>query len=235
MGGGWIDVVWNLFGISETLNWYSWFVCFYILTILFMPFLSRFYTRYPKFGWIFSIMLFYVISVFTYLFTDWQSNLLFHNFFIFTTNVPVVIVGYMCGFWNKQGGIPLWFEGSSRWWLSLSAILCILLFKALNISTMGFSLEAFYTPIFVFASLGILKFVKCDILKGFLWKVGDLSMYMWFFHAIFFTETVNLYTKYLVMEPYHTYLYTLFMTFVLTYVGSWCFQKLLTPIMNKIK
>ena len=60
-------------------------------------------------------------------------------------------------------------------------------------------------------------------------------MYMWFFHAIFFTESVNLYTKNWVFKPFYSFPWTLLITFVLTYLGSWIIKKALTPIIIKIR
>ena len=238
IGGGknhFVEIVYNLFGISESLNWYSWFVFFYILTILAMPFLHRFYMRFPKFGWLVSILGFYGLTVLIHTFLPWSVYPILQNVFTFTSLVPVVIVGYMCAYWNSQGLIPKWFEGKHKWHLSLMTILLVLVIQALRIPTMGFCIQAFYTPFLIFAIIGIFNSYSLNVVRHFLLKVGDLSMYMWFFHAVFFTETVNLYTKNLVMEPFHSFPYTLLMTFVLTYLGSWCFKKLLTPIMNKIK
>ena len=232
---GGMEIVYNLFGISESLNWYSWFVFFYILTILAMPFLHRFYMRFPKFGWLVSILGFYGLTVLIHTFLPWSVYPILQNVFTFTSLVPVVIVGYMCAYWNSQGLIPKWFEGKHKWHLSLMTILLVLVIQALRIPTMGFCIQAFYTPFLIFAIIGIFNSYSLNVVRHFLLKVGDLSMYMWFFHAVFFTETVNLYTKNLVMEPFHSFPYTLLMTFVLTYLGSWCFKKLLTPLINKIK
>ena len=230
-----LEIVYNLFGISESLNWYSWFVCFYILEIISMPFLHRLFVRFPKYGWMVAIVCFYVFAALIHTFLPWDSNLILLNIFIFSNLIALVIVGYMCAFWNYKGLLPKWFEGKNKWWLSLLVILLVLIIQGLQLPTKGFCIQAFYTPFFIFAIVGLFNSHSLNGISRFLQKVGDLSMYMWFFHAVFFTETVNLYTKNLVMEPFHSFPYTLLMTFVLTYLGSWCFKKLLTPIMNKIK
>ena len=60
-------------------------------------------------------------------------------------------------------------------------------------------------------------------------------MYMWFIHAIFFTETVNHYTKHLVFSSsFNCFIYTFIMTFAITYAIAWIIKKMLTPIINKI-
>jgi hypothetical protein len=238
MGGGnsWpINLIYNLFGISESLNWYSWFVCFYILTILSLPCLHKFYERFPQWGWLISIFAYYAMEVAIHCVPNWNASPLLNNVFILASNIPLVIVGYQCGYWNSKGQLPKWFEGRRRLSIALIAIGAVMLLNAFRFPVAGFCIQAFYTPILIFAVVGIFNSFEPSWLSKGLQKVGDLSMYMWFFHAIFFTTTVNLYTKALVFEPFHNYCYTLAMTFILTYAGSWAIKKLLSPVMQAIK
>lgn len=231
-----LDLFYNFFGISESLNWYSWFVCFYILSILSLPYLHRHvFSRFPRWGWIVTILVCYVIEIAIHSIPNWNAMPLVQNLFIFFSTFPLIVVGYQCGQWNRDGRLPRWFEGRSRLALALAAVAAVMLLKSFNLNTFGFCIQAFYTPFLVFALVGIFNSFELPRLKRFLVKVGDLSMYMWFFHAIFFTTTVNAYTRLLVFEPIHHYFYTLLMTFVLTYAGSWLFKQMLTPILNKIK
>ena len=149
--------------------------------------------------------------------------------------MPNVIVGFMCAKWNREGKLPNWFEGRDKLWLCFVAIFIVLVIQGLNIPTKGLPLNALITPFFIFAVVGIFNSSERKPIKRFLTKVGDLSMYMWFFHAIFFTDTVNLYTKNLVFEPFHCFFYTFAMTFIQSYIASWVIKKLITPVMNKIK
>lgn len=141
----------------------------------------------------------------------------------------------MCAMWNTQGKLPHWFEVEKRMPIALLAIVVVIALQTLQIPTAGFCVQAFYTPFLVFALVGIFNSFKLKRLKQGFTKVGDLSMYMWFFHAIFFTETVNLYAKNLVFEPFHNFFYTFTMTFVLTYLGSWIIKNIVSPIINRIK
>lgn len=235
-GGNWlVGLIYNMFGCVETLNWYSWFVGVYCISILFMPLLDKLFQKYPKYGWITAILVFYAAAVLLHFIPGWADMPLVSMLFTTFRIIAIIIVGYMCAMWNEQGKIPRWFEGKSRLLLSILAICAVLLIQAANIPSAGFCIQAFYTPIFVFAIVGICNSFDSKWLKSALSKVGDLSMYMWFFHAIFFTESVNLYTKNLVFEPFHTWAYTFVMTFVLTYLGSWGIQAALSPIIKRIK
>ena len=231
-----LDLIYNYFGISESLNWYSWFVCFYILSILSLPFLHRYIlSRFPQLGWLISIAGCYLIEVAILAIPNYSSMPIIFNLFIFVSTFPIVVMGYQCGKWNQEGKLQPWFEGENRLFLALSTVGAVMLLKSFTIRTFGFCIQAFYTPLLIFALVGIFNSFSLTHLSRFLTNVGDLSMYMWFFHAIFFTTTVNGYAKYLVFEPIHNYFYTLFMTFVITYAGSWIFKKTLSPIINKIK
>lgn len=141
----------------------------------------------------------------------------------------------MCAMWNMQGKLPHWFEGKKRLPVALLTIAIVVALQTLQIPTAGFCVQAFYIPFLVFALVGIFNSFELKWLKKGLTKVGDLSMYMWFFHAIFFTATVNLYTQWLVFTPFHNYFYTLFMTFALTYIASWGIKKIISPVIKRIK
>lgn len=141
----------------------------------------------------------------------------------------------MCAMWNAQGKLPHWFEGKKRIPLALLTIVAVVVLQSIDIPSAGFCIQTFYMPFLIFAVVGIFNSIELKWLSKGLIKVGNLSMYMWFFHAIFFTETVNLYTKNLVFEPFHSFFYTFTMTFVLTYLGSWIIKNIVSPIINRIK
>lgn len=229
-----IQLIYNMFGLVESLNWYSWFVGFYCICILIMPFLHKVLDRY-KYGWLVSTLGFYVVAVGVHTIPKWDSIPIIAILFTSFRLIPLIIVGYMCAMWNTQGKLPHWFEVEKRMPIALLAIVVVIALQTLQIPTAGFCVQAFYTPFLVFALVGIFNSFKLKRLKQGFTKVGDLSMYMWFFHAIFFTETVNLYAKNLVFEPFHNFFYPFTMTFVLTYLGSWIIKNIVSPIINRIK
>ena len=230
------DVIYNMFGISLSLNWYSWFVCFYILAILSLPYLHRIIKiTPPRYGWLIVLLGYYVPSAGLHFLPNWDTNPLLYSLFNYSTVMPNVVLGFMCAKWNHEGVLPTWFEGKKKLPLCILVVIVVLLIPGLNIPTKGFPLHAFITPFFIFAIVGIFNSFQLKNVTSCLTKVGDLSMYMWFFHALFFTTTVNLYTKNLVFEPFHCFLYTFVMTFGLSYIASWIIKKLLTPIINRIK
>lgn len=230
-----VELLYNMFGFIETLNWYSWFVGFYCFSILLMPALHKLFQKFQRFGWWAAIIAFYILAAGIHSILGWDTMPIVHMMFITCTLIPLIIVGYMCAMWNAQSKIPAWFEGRGHIPLALLTIAAVLVVNALKIQTAGFCIQAFYTPLLIFAVVGIFNSIDVNWLSKGLTKVGNLSMYMWFFHAIFFTVTVNLYTKQLVFDPIHNYFYTLFMTFVLTYIGSWIIKKIVSPILNVIK
>lgn len=182
-----------------------------------------------------SIIVYYVAEVLVHAIPGYDSMPLVQNLFTYLSLFPLVIEGYQCGQWNQEVKLPNWFEGRNKLALDLAVVMAVFLIKSIKISTFGFCIQAFYTPFLVFALVGIFNSFSLTGLKKFLVNIGDLSMFMWFFHAIFFTTTVNGYTRYLVFEPVHNYFYTLIMTFVFTYAGSWLFKKALSPIIKRIK
>lgn len=229
-----MQLIYNMFGLEETLNWYSWFVGFYCICILIMPFLCKVLDKY-KYCWILAIIGFYVIAVGLHVIPNWDSVPIVAIMFTSFRLIPLIIVGYMCAMWNAHGKLPRWFEGKKHIPHALFTILVVIVLQSIGIPSAGFCLQAFYMPFLIFAVVGIFNSIELKWLSKGLIKVGDLSMYMWFFHAIFFTDTVNLYTKNLVFGPIHNFFYTLLATFILTYVGSWIIKKIVSPIIIRIK
>jgi hypothetical protein len=164
-----------MFGVSESLNWYSWFVCFYILTILSLPFLHKFYTRVSQWGWLISIFAYYVLECAIHFIPNWSSYPLIQSVFNYTLCIPLVLVGYQCGYWNNNGQLPKWFEGRRRLSIALIAICAVMLINAFRFPVAGFCIQAFYTPILIFAVVGIFNSFKLSWLSKGLQKVGDLS------------------------------------------------------------
>jgi hypothetical protein len=149
--------------------------------------------------------------------------------------VPIVIVGYQCAYWNMNGKIPTWFEGNRRIPLAIFTILVVMLLCAIRFQTFGYSIQAFYIPFFIFAVVGIVNSTMAYRTKNILHKIGDLSMYIWFFHPIFITETVNTYTRGFIFGPIHNFIYTFLLTLILSYVGSYVIKSALSPIIQRIK
>lgn len=229
------EVFYNMFGLSLSFNWYNWFVSFYILAILSLPFLQKIIEKYPRYSWIVILVGYYALLCLIRFLPMWNTNPYLYGLFNYALLMPNIILGLMCAKWNKEEKFPNWFEGKNKLWICLVVICVVLVIPGLNIPTKGLPLTAFYTPLLIFAILGVFNSFKMKHLMNFQIKVGDLSMYMWFFHAIFFTTSVNLYTKNLVFEPFHCFLYTFVMTFVLSYMASWIIKKLITPILNQMK
>lgn len=229
----WLELIWNMFGFSESLNWYSWFVGFYCLSIIMMSFLHKFFDNYSRCGWFIASIGYYILAIGLHSISNWETNPPVHMMFTTCTLVPLIIVGYQCALWNSRGKIPTWFEGKKRIPFALLSIVAVMLINAIKFDLHGLCIQALYTPFFIFAIVGIFNCINIQWLTKGLTKVGDLSLYMWFFHAIFFTSSVNLYTKNLVFEPIHNYFYTLIMTFILTYVGSWLIKIIVLPIIRR--
>lgn len=198
------EVFYNMFGLSLSLNWYNWFVAFYILAILSLPYLSKIIKIAP-YGWVVILVVYYALLCGIRLLPMWNTDPFLHSMFNYALVMPHVILGFMCAKWNREGLLPAWFEGKSKLWLCILFVLAVLVIQGLGIPTKGLPLSAFYTPFLIFAIVGVFNSFKLKYLTIFLINVGDLSMYMWFIHAIFFTTTVNLYTKNLVFEPFHCF------------------------------
>ena len=84
------------------------------------------------------------------------------------------------------------------------------------------------------AILGILvifNICKLPIISKLLTNLGNLSVYMWFFHALFFTDVVRTIYQPLILVNDNIFIITLW-TILLTYVCSWVLKKVVDGVEN---
>lgn len=89
-----IDVLYNMFGISESLNWYSWFLKFYIFAMIVMPVFVKIVAWRPYVGTALSICAIYVGDFILHEFLPWETPLLKFCYDAMLT-MPLCCAGYL--------------------------------------------------------------------------------------------------------------------------------------------
>lgn len=221
----------NMFGVNSHYNWYSWFVAFFIYAMIVLPFMSRIIDRWPLIGSAGLIVLTYGIEVIIHQFVpnfsgnDWTQRL-----FDCMICSPTMVFGYL--FAKKQ-----WFlkirvpqNGVS---VVAALILVVLVFAArMSISDiMSFNLDFFFAPLFILAVLVVFNIARLPILVKILTMLGETSVYMWFFHALYFqTVTRDVYQP-LICFTENLWLIILFAV-LLTFFCSFILAKITQSLMK---
>lgn len=193
--GGWKITPWKLvvqmFGLSPNLNWFAWYIYFYIFCILIMPILCRckVFRHKAYINFILIITVPYIFEVIMHIVPFYETNILVQDLATCFMYFPSFLIGY----WLAENKI---IEKSKRIWYMNNPVVCIvgiIMVFAIRIvikTIAGFSLDVFYVPILICCIANLFEKVNCVLIKKGLSVFGKYSTQMWFFHAVFFSTYV---------------------------------------------
>lgn len=218
------DFIQNLFGVSESLNWYSWFVSFYIFCMVVLPLISRWLDKNPILFTIGFSIGFYLLEVCVHSLPTWESNKWLYSLFNDCMLMPTVLLGY---YFAKQQvfrkiSIP------HHWLMALIGfVLIIIAFigRAVCGTIAGFNMYVIHATVTILGILIIFNSCNLPILSRLLTSLGNASVYMWFFHALFFTTNVRDVYQPFILVSNNIFIITLW-TILLTYICSWVLKKI---------
>ena len=90
------EIIEEMFGLESELNWYSWYVYFYIYAMLIMPFASRFIDRFRLLGCLAAIVVIMAPNLLIHTFSDWEANIWLKAVFDCCLCSPTIFAGYYC-------------------------------------------------------------------------------------------------------------------------------------------
>lgn len=180
-----------MFGLSPNLNWFAWYIYFYIFCILIMPILCRckVFRHKAYINFILIITVPYIFEVIMHIVPFYETNILVQDLATCFMYFPSFLIGY----WLAENKI---IEKSKRIWYMNNPVVCIvgiIMVFAIRIvikTIAGFSLDVFYVPILICCIANLFEKVNCVLIKKGLSVFGKYSTQMWFFHAVFFSTYV---------------------------------------------
>ena len=238
-------VLLNLIGIDSYYNWYSWFVYFFIYAMMVLPFISRYINKKPVINTaivvlsstLLSIAIHELPRVLSWLFdvkikliVDNKPLLALFNCLIMT---PGMALGYLFAHNSYYEKIKI--DAFSRSWVLVSCSVLIattlLLRYTIRINHNPFQLDFFYAPMLIGAIVVLFNKFQLKLLRTILEKLGEVSVYMWFFHALFFTSPVKWFYQPAITIFKHINLVVIW-TILLTFVASWLIKNAVDRIIN---
>lgn len=222
----------NLFGINSEYNFFSWFVAFFIYAMIVMPLMSRLIDRKPIVATAVLIFIAFALETVVYSILGWSKNDWTQRTFDCILCTPGMLLGYLFAHerWYTSIKIP------KHWSMIIVAALIVAIVFILRSylgSLIGFNLDFFYAPLFILAVLIIFNLYKLPVLSRTLMELGNVSVYMWFFHALFFTEVVSYVYSPIVKISDNLGIYTCW-TILVTFVCSWLISKSIAYIQKLI-
>ena len=138
--------------------------------------------------------------------------------------MPTVLLGY---YFAKQQvfqkiNIP------HHWLMALIGfVLIVVAFigRAFCGNIVGFNLDVIYATVTILGILIIFNSCNLPVFSKILTSLGSLSVYMWFFHALFFTTNVRAVYQPFILVSNNIFIITLW-TILLTYICSWVLKKI---------
>jgi surface polysaccharide O-acyltransferase-like enzyme len=210
----------NMFGVNSTLNYFSWFVYFYVYAMIVMPLLSRMIDR----KWWLAIIVIgisFACEVAIHIFTDWENSDYLSALFNCFMQTPCMIFGYLFAKHRLFERVPL---PDNKFLICAMSLLCAVMALVLRYAksaVLGFSLSVVYAPMMIFAIVALFSCCKMRYTSIALKKLGELSVYMWFLHALFFTEVVRAFYQPLILISDNLFvvtLWTILLTTIMAFV-----------------
>ncbi len=235
----------NLIGIDATYNYYSWFVYFYIFAMCVMPFISRFIDKKPVRNTILVIILSYVLMMTVheaprYLASlgmaapSMANNKLVLALFNSLMMTPGMAAGYLFARQGYYERIRL--QGISKLTALVACPLviigCIVMRHYTAYLSLPFDWDLFYAPLVVGAIAILFNKFEWPVARKTLTKLGELSVYMWFFHALFFTNAVRWFYQPAITIFEDVNLVFLW-TITITFFASWIIKICVDAILRK--
>lgn len=197
-------LLYNLVGIDSTFNYYSWFVYFFIFAMLVLPFVSRFIDRKPLMNTAIVVIISVLLSVFVHeipRFMGWfgiqvpdvVDNKPHLASFFSLNMMPPAVLGYLFAHMGYYERLNI--GNLSKFWTFILCIAVMALalvlkhfFSPINIP---FQFDFFYAPLMIGAIVILFNKFEWKPVRMALIKIGEVSVYMWFFHALYFTHAVK--------------------------------------------
>lgn len=169
----------GMFGFRMDYNCASWFVYFYIFSMLALPVLSRLIDRY-RIKAVLGVMVFCAVAWLLLPFVG--EDIFIDSFRQCLLYCPVLASGY---FVAKQDWSFIKHKFSTVELLAL--VILSLAAGCLSRYILGFCTYTVIAPVFIISTATLLNRLGLSRCKAGLISLGKASLYMWFIHAMFFS------------------------------------------------
>ncbi|MBQ9821743.1 MAG: acyltransferase [Muribaculaceae bacterium] len=235
----------NLFGIDSYYNWYSWFVYFFIFAMLLMPFIARYIDKKPVINTAVVVFIAVLLSIAIHelprlalsLFGVKMGAIIENKPLLAIFNclmmTPCMVLGYLFAHNSYFERIKIDGFSKPRVIVFCCAIIIItfVLRFTIRIKHNPFQLDFFYAPMMIGAIVVLFNKFTLKSLRKVFGKMGEVSVYMWFFHALFFTTPVKWFYQPSITIFNHINLVVIWAV-ILTFAASWLIKSVVDHIIR---
>lgn len=219
------NVLENMFGLESNLNWYSWYIYFYIYAMIVMIPISRIINRFKIPAILILICICFVMVYLFHQIPNWSDNIWIQAIHDCVLCSPVMFVGFYLA--DKKIvpklSVPQGVSG-----IILSLALMIITFAIRNIPYMGL-IDWIVVPTFCIATVALFNVLTWHPVQGCMIALGIESMNMWFLHALFATAVTAP-----LLAPMIDWIEPLCLRIVTMIIVSYLGARITTAIYNKL-
>lgn len=234
ISGGWELTPWSLivqlFGLLPNLNWFAWYVFFYIFCMLVMPVLYKYkvFRFKPLINLAIMIIIPTVIAIVLQMLTNYRENTIINDLYSCFLYFPCFLVGYWMAE-NRTIERINCKKGLRSPAMCIIGIVLVFVVRITSNSIVSFSLDVFYAPLLICMICILVKTIDLRPISMIFKILGKYSTGMWFFHAVFFSTYISEIFQpvlLIVKNPFLMYVWLI----LLSLSGAFVFQKLLIGI-----
>ena len=224
----------NLFGLLPNVNYFAWYVFFYVFCMLSMPFVYKIFKENLLINIGVACIVPYIIEVALHFVPNYESITAIHDLFSCFLYFPCFLIGFLLAKHDIITKMTL--KLGDRYVLSLIGLIVVFVFRFYIPSIAGFLLDVIYAPmliIFLNHLFIMMKNNDLKIINGCLETLGKYSAGIWFFHAVFFSEYLRdifLPVLKIIKNPILMFVWCV----LLSLIGAYIYQKLLEFIHKRM-
>ena len=186
----------NMFGISPNINFFAWYVYFYVFCMLTMPLWCKILRFNFQIDCVIASAIPYIIEVFLHSLPIYGDSVIVSDLFNCFLYMPCVLIGFLFAKHNVFERVRKKLPNNIIIYLGL--VIMILLLRLKCSSVFGFCMDVFYVPCMVYSQDRILtKLKSVKIISNPLTILGKFSTEIWFFHAVFFSTYLKDYFQWI--------------------------------------
>lgn len=223
------NVLLNMFGLESNLNWYSWYIYFYIFAMVVMIPISRLIDKFGITAIIVIIGLCIAVCCGVHTISNWDKDIWLKAIFDCCLCTPPMLTGYCAASTNLIKKLPIPFRVNKYLSVLGLLIVCIAIFFLRGIPYATY-IDFITVPIFAFSIVIIFNLITWNSIHNFFIGLGKESMNMWFIHAIFATTCTAV-----VFAPLVDWIYPKIIHILVVIIASFCIGKLFTAMYAHIK
>lgn len=177
------NILENMFGLESNLNWYSWYIYFYIYAMIVMIPLSRIISRFKIPAVLVLICICFGLVYLFHQIPNWSENIWIQAIHDCILCSPVMFVG----FYLATEGVITKINLPNGVIGALLSLAVMSVTFAINSIPFVYIIDWITVPIFCIAAVSLFNIMTWSPINRLMISLGKESMNMWFLHALFAT------------------------------------------------